>query len=85
MKASDASRAATLVSALSNLDKLMAVESNPDFFFQMLVGLPWAKAGSQIDSIARAMVFLDQHTGNLIAAAAQKIIREQLEGMGVEL
>lgn len=87
MKASDASRAAILVSALRSNDDLVEKCSHADAAGWMCVtaiGPPFGKNAFGAPDY-RAQVVLDAHTATLIAMAADQIIREQLKIIGVEL
>lgn len=95
MKRENVHRASTLVSALASMKKLaeacaplVAPPNQPDFsdreYFQLAVGMPFKtnNLGARSDKV---LVLLDLATGKLIAEAAEKVIREQLIAVGVEL
>jgi hypothetical protein len=86
MKAQDARRASILVSALNELKLFAENSSQPDkdWMVRMAIGQPYANNNLGVPDY-KASVFVDCATGKLIGEAAEKIIREQLTAMGVEL
>ena len=86
MKAKDVSRAATLVSAIAQIDNLIqhARTPEPQWFGHMFISAFMEKNHLGYPAM-HGLVLLDPETTVLVAEAAREIIKAELDKLGVEL
>lgn len=86
MKAKDAHRASTLVSALAAIDKFTAhaQQAETDWYGQLHIG-KFGEQSSLNTPMMRGLVLLDPKTSELVGNSIRKIIEDELTFLGVEI